>query len=62
METLQVRPSFVDLTDCVERCEHGWPIELAECPHCAPAVLKLIGDSLEEKENEWGEPISKLDP
>lgn len=62
METLQVRPILVDLTDRVERCEHSWPVEGSECPFCAPAVLRLIGDSHEEEERNWGVPSRKPNP
>lgn len=34
MITKQVRPFLVDLTDRVEKCVHGWPIEASECPLC----------------------------
>jgi hypothetical protein len=34
METLQTHPILVDLTDRVEKCQHGWPVEGSECPLC----------------------------
>jgi hypothetical protein len=34
METLQVRPQFISLTDQLEVCIHGWPVEIAICQQC----------------------------